>query len=363
MGPFSVVDVRSFLTIALFAIAGGLASKVAVAADPITLSLGGRLREFFYAETQTNTPAEQLNATGLINDGRIAFQGRTVLDNGITVRAYTRIFVLGRSIRNLDVAYAEIGSGLGKFRAGEKEGANGDIVGDAVPEAFLTRDEEVLGQALKPRTGITVRDAFTFRRFTGEALGIAYESPEIAGFKIGVSYHPELSPFAGGAPIDKRFVANNAVDVSAAFSGDYPGGTYRVAGGYFRSQPRTGGFVGPFDGNTAWNLTAGLTYGGWELSGGYIDVTPTSGLDESAWTVGALYAIGPFKISGNYFRGRRDGVRGARQERVSRETLQGAYKLAPGVTLGITGFHADQTDAAGSGWDGTGFLSGIKLVF
>ena len=352
---------RPFRSTVLAASALFLGATHAVqAAEPITLTLGGRLREFFYVADQTNRPAERLNATGVISDVRVAFQGRTVLDNGITVRAFARIYAVGRFNRTLDEAFAEVSTGVGKFRIGETEGVNARLLGDTVPEAFFSRDEELLDQALVPRTGITVRDAFSFRRFTGNAPGVAYETPEFGSLKLGVAYHPSLSPFAGGSPIDKRFAPSNGVDVSGAYAGDFAGGTYRIGAGYFHSNPS----LLRIDGNTAFNVTAGVTYGGWEVSGGYMDVSPTSGLDETAWTVGALYAIGPFRISANFMRATREAVRtGARRERLDRETLQGSYKLAPGVTLGVAGFRADQTDATGASWDGAGFLSGIKLQF
>jgi predicted porin len=344
------------------------------AAEPITLSLGGRLREYFYVADQKSAPGEKLSTTGMMNDIRVSFQGRTVLDNGITVKALVRIYAVNRIDRTFDEAYVEVNTGVGKFRLGETEGVNGRILGDAVPEALLTRDEEVLLQALVPRTGITVFDAFSFRRFTGNAAGVAYESPEIAGFKVGVAYHPQLDrPYGYAAPIpgfpntpplDNNFLAHNAVDVSAAYSGDYPGGTYRVGVGYFHSSRGT--FSGPsfIEAATAVNMVAGITYGGWEVSGGYIDVAPASGLDEQSWTVGALYGIGPFRISADFMRSSREAVRsGAIREHLDRETLQGAYKIAPGVTFGVAGFRAQQTDATGLTWDGAGFLSGLKLVF
>ena len=91
----------------------GFAAPAAQAAEPLTLSLGGRLREFFYVADQTNAPAERLSATGMINDVRLAFQGRTVLDNGITVKAFARIYAVGRFSRTLDEAYADVNSGVG----------------------------------------------------------------------------------------------------------------------------------------------------------------------------------------------------------------------------------------------------------
>ena len=66
------------------------ASTQANAADAITLTLGGRIKEFFFVASQTQAPAESLNSTGMFNDTRISVDGRTVLDNGITVRAFVR---------------------------------------------------------------------------------------------------------------------------------------------------------------------------------------------------------------------------------------------------------------------------------
>ena len=339
-------------------ILGAAGAPTARAADAISITLGGRIQEFFVAAGQREAAGEDLNTVGMFNDVRVTLEGKTVLDNGITVRAYARINAVARETRNIDEAYVDVVTTFGRLRMGEKAGVNYSMIGDPTPEAFLTDDSEIIGDALKARNGVTMRDAFTFRRFTGNALGASVQTTEVFGIKVGVAFHPTNSPPVG--LLDGRLTPHNAVDASASYEGDFSGGTYRVGGGYFHMDSRTG----LRDGVEAWNLAAGLTYGGWEFAGAYMNVAPDSGLDERAWTVGGMYGIGPFKLSADYRSAQRRVLRGGPlSEKTDRTTLQAAYKVGPGITFGLAGFYADQKDAAGVNWDGGGALTGVKIDF
>ncbi len=337
------------------------------AADAITLTLGGRIKEFFFVASQTQAPADELNSTGMFNDTRVSVEGRTVLDNGITVRAFVRFNAITREGNGVDEAYVDVISSFGRLRMGEKAGLNTTTIGDPVPEAFLSVDEEILADVLVPRTAIVLRDGFTFKRFTRNALGISYQTPAIAGFRAGVTYHPTPTPAVG--TINGAFMPHDALDVTADYNGDFTGGTYRVAGGYFRMSSSRGGIRAGQDGGQAWNLSAGMTYGGFELAGAYINSQPADGRDEEAWTVGGLYGIGPFTVSADYRHAKRQpfpfALIPARAffEHAERTTVQGAYKLGPGIVVGLAGFYAEQQDALGSAYDGGGVLGGIKVDF
>ncbi|MSO73171.1 MAG: porin [Rhodospirillaceae bacterium] len=346
----------------LICICGVVASygaTTAHGADAIVVTLGGRIKEYFVvADQKSAAPTEDLNTAGMFNDVRVSLEGKTVLDNGISVRVYTRFNAVGRKARDVDEAYVDINSTLGRLRIGEKSGTNTSIIGDPVPEAFLTVDEEIIGDALKPRTGIALRDGFTFKRFTGNALGFSLQSPEVLGFRLGAAYHPTLSSAIG--LLDKNRNPHNAFDLSAGYDGDFGGGNFRLAGGYFHVASRIGGN----DGVSAWNLAAGLAYGGWEASAAYIKSSPANGQQERAWTVGGLYGIGPFKLSAGYRSAKRRLITGgAFLEHVDRTTLQAAYKLGPGISVGLAGFYADQKDALGLTWDSGGALTGVKIDF
>lgn len=330
----------------------------AFAADPITVSMGGWVRQYFFVADQTERPGEEINAAGMFTEAKLTVDGRTILDNGITVRTYLRFKAEPRETGNVEEGFVEIVHSLGRMRAGDRAGVNYSLLGDPVPQAFLSPYEEVIGDALMARNGVTLRDAFTFKRFTGNALGVSLQSQEIAGIQVGVSYHPTTRLVEG--PVNKALMPSNAVDVTARYQGEYGGGTYRLTGGYFHLEPSALGT----DGAQAWNVGAGITYGGWELAGAYMNVTPTSGLDERAWTVGLFYAIGPVQVSADYREAkRRVAANLNRFEFTDRITLQSAYKLGPGISVGLAGFYGDQTDATGLVWDGGGLLSGIKVDF
>ncbi len=343
-------------------LAAATAAPAAHAADAITLTLGGRISEFFVVASQAQAAGEDLNSTSMFNDTRISVEGKTVLDNGISVRAFVRFNAVARDARDVDEAYVDVVTSFGRLRAGEKAGLNTTTIGDPVPEAFVTVDQEILGDALSPRTGIVLRDAFTFKRFTGNALGVSYQTPEISGFKVGVAYHPAPATLAG--PLDNRLVPNNALDITGGYEGDFSGGTYRFAGGYFHMNSRTGASGVGADGVQAWNLSAGATYGGFEVDAAYMNILPDNGTNEQAWTVGALYGIGPFQVSADYRSAKRKPFRFApMKEQVDRATLQTAYKLGPGISVGLAGFYAEQKDTTGKDWDGGGVLGGVKIGF
>ena len=335
----------------------GLAPS-ARAAEALTLSLGGYIHQYFFVASQDNLVGEDINPSGMFGDTRLTFRGRTTLDNGIVVRAYVRVFAEANSQPNADEVYVEVASSLGRLRIGEKAGVNTTTIGDPAPQAFLTVYDEVVGDALISRTGVTLSDAFTFRRFTGNALGISYQAPEVFGVKLGVSYHPAVNRNEG--PINNSTKANNAVDFTAGYEGYYPGGSYRLLAGYFHSDSS----ALENDGAQAWNISAGLTYGGWELAGAYMNADIDGQPRERAWTIGALYGIGPLQLSADFRTSKRSRYAGAAShERAGRATLQTAYKLGPGISVGLAGFYAKQKDSAGASWGGGGVLGGIKVGF
>lgn len=337
-------------------VAGLVAAAAAQAADPITLKVGGKFRNYFYAADQDSAAGDKPSRTGMFTDAELYFDGKTVLDNGIEVRAVIELETEARNDRNADEIYIDLITAFGKLRVGEKEGVNAGMIADPYPEALLTTDEEVLGDALRRRTGLTIKDAFTFKRFSNDVLTVSYETPALLpGVKFGMSYSPQLND--GEGSFDRRAAEHDGFDVSGRYEGKFKGGGYRLAAGYFHSQSR----IGARDGNAGIALHSGVTYGGWDLGGAYAASNPASGIDERSWAAGLMYSIDAYKVSLNQFHGKRD----ARPvtEVVDRTNLQFSYRVGPGVTVGLTGFYADQRDSRGAKFDGVGLLAGIKLSF
>jgi hypothetical protein len=337
------------------------------AAELPEVAFSARARAFLFAADQDQAAAEALKSVNAFANAALYADTKTIFDNGIELRTVVELNAYGSELlsgraRNLlraDRIYADVNTAFGRLRLGKREGANATILEDPAPQAFLSTGEDVVGDVLRPRTGLATRDAATFKRLADHAFAAGYETPALLpGVRMGLSYHPTTGT-------DRRSVgrtgsAKHGVDLSGRYDGRYPGGTYRVAAGYFRSDSRATGAVG----TRAWNALARVTYGGWEASATYLSSDPLRGPEGDSWTAGVLYGIGAIKVSADYLVARRDPVAGARAaERVKRATLQGQYRVRQGVSVGLAGFHVRQRDSLGRAWDGAGALSGVKLAF
>lgn len=351
------------------AFGGVIASVLALSAaanEPTEITTSGRARVFAFAVDQNATPPKPVKDVNGFSNAALYFDTKTIFDNGVDFRTtaeltadQTNLFTPGlRSRVRADRFYADAITAFGKFRVGKREGTNTSTIEDATLSAFLTPYEEIIGDALKPQTSVTTRDAVTFKRFADQAFGVTYETPAIIqGVKLGISYHPSTG--TDDRTINRNISARDGLDVTARYEGRYSGGTYRIAGGVFRAQSR--GALR--NGVEAWNANVGLTYGGLETSLTYLSSQPSNNRDERTWSISALYGIGPFKISADYMNAVRDGLAPTTPEKVSKTSLQGNYRYSRNVSFGIAGFYARQRDTAGKIWQGPGIISGVKVSF
>ena len=233
---------------------------------------------------------------------------------------------------------------------------------DPAPEAFLTTDERIIGEmAIVRRNGITITDAFTFKRFASDVLGVRYQTTEFGGFQAAASYHPSVSD--GEGPVDRATGRNNAIDVSASWRGDFSGVKLRVGGGYIHIDSRKT-IPGGTDGLEAWNANVTATAGQLTVGGPVIDVNPVYGTAETSWTVGALFELKPWSFSADYFNAMRKPTAAAvLKEKTEYMKIQTAYRLSPGIGIGFAGLYTDQRTAANTSFDGFGMLVGTKIDF
>jgi len=339
-----------------------LSTPVQAQEQPIKLSLGGKLRHFFFVSDQDQLPTERLNATGMSTDAEVYFRGTTTLDSGLQVTAVMEMEAESRNDRNGDEVYIDFRDTWGRLRIGEKESFNASFIGEPAPEAFLTTDERVIGEmAIPRRNGITVNDMFTFKRFSNDVLGVQYQTPEMNGFTGAVAYFPSTTDVEG--TIDRATQRNNAVDVSGQWRKELNDSTrLKFGGGYIHIDSRatpTGN-----DGLESWNANVSTTFGRITAGGTFIAVNPDNGADERAWTVGALTRGYPWTFSADYTSALREATPGAAiKEKTEIIKLQAAYKVGPGIDVGVTGFYTDQRTSTGTKFDGTGAVVGAKLDF
>jgi outer membrane protein OmpU len=350
-------------------VTAALVVPAAAQEQPVKLGVGGKLRHFFFVSDQDEIGTERLNASGMSTDAEVYFSGETTLDSGLRVRGVIELEAESRNDRNADEAYIDFRDTWGRIRIGEKEGWNSSFIGDPIPEAFLTTDERIIGEmAIRTRNGVTNTDAYTFKRFASDSLSLQYQTPEVNGFQAGIAYHPTVADTEG--VFDAATARNNSIDVSGRWQGEVARGVRaRIGGGYINIASRktaTGN-----DGLEAFNVNATVTSGAVTVGGTYMDVNPDNGTDEENVGIGVLWRGYPWSFSADYNLGKRDATPNPlTREKTEVVKLQTAYKVGPGIDVGLVGFYTQQrtgraTAAAAPAveFDGVGATVGAKLDF
>lgn len=392
----------------MFAMADTAAAQTKV--QPIQVSIGGYWAEYVSYTNQDDraspniaglTPAVNTGASGKVtqfdqfSDKEIHFNGRTTLDNGLTVGFRAELEANTESDQ-IDESFMFIEGRFGRVELGAINNVQYRMAYKA-PEA-QTRPWSNEGNIFNVMVNPTGSPAFdsvfgtTVSRFNdNDSEKINYYTPRFEGFQVGVSYIPnssqdKQSPDAVSTSYSRGWAA--AANFVRTF------GAFDVAAyaGYMTWQgPQTSPTASAPDPDQ-WNVGLQLGFAGFKVGGSYGKIsdgrTGTAGtasassagtgtgiIDGRAWDAGIMYTFGPAAVSLNYIDGRNESGTCSRatqscttvgDDKFNMISLGGKYTLGPGVSLEANIFHAEiEGAAAGSADDNdaTGGLVGVVLVF
>lgn len=231
---------------------------------------------------------------------------------------------------------------------------------------------------------------------------IAYFTPRIEGFQLGVNYTPEASKDKNSAlATTAGGVYNRGYAAAVNYVNTFSGVGVRASASYIKwNAPinAANGGVDPSDAS-AWGLGAGFTYMGFDLGGSYgnySDVMSAGRVDGgaavatltnrfigdgSSYEIGLGYSTGPVRVSLNWFAGEMKSIKNvaatgaaaaltAGTDKLQTIALNGAYILGPGVNLEASLFNSRSTAPFTSAvanvrnkQDATGIVTGIILSF
>jgi hypothetical protein len=403
-------------------VAAGMFAMVDTAAaqtkvQPIQVSVGGYWAEYVSYTSQddvggaggiagslntttgTITPAVSFGGSGEVtkfdqfSDKEIHFNGRTTLDNGLTIgfRAELEANTEGDQI---DESFMFVEGRFGRLELGAINNVQYRMAYKA-PEAQTrpwSNEGNIFNVMVNP-SGSAVFDTVlgtTVSRFhDNDSEKINYYTPRFEGFQLGLSYIPnssqdKQSPDAISVAYSRGWAA--AVNFVRTF------GAFDVAAyaGYMTWQgPQTSATAGAPDPDQ-WNVGLQLGYAGFKVGGSYGKIedgrtgsagtasassagTGTGIVDGRAFDLGIMYTFGPAAVSLNYIDGENESgtcsrttqaCTSAGDDTFSMLSIGGKYTLGPGVSLEAALFHAE-VEAAGATTDNeaTGGIVGIVLVF
>jgi len=155
-----------------------------------------------------------------------------------------------------------------------------------------------------------------------------------SGFSFGASFSPTNSGALVGAATTHMSTLDgsdyeNLISVGAQYVFDFDGGAVGISGGF-----NYGGADGEYDDLVEWGLGGHIEYGGFALTGFFIDRDDTTGgavTDHMLWGAGASYSVDAWTIAANYLGSTFDTFSGAADGETHAIGAGAEYALAPGL--------------------------------
>ena len=333
-------------------ISAGFVASQAQAADPIKLTLGGFYGAAAGAEIGGNnangSPSDNRTWGAFKNNVEIYFNGSTTLDNGLTAGVHIELEANNTSGRTIDEVFMYFKGGFGEFRFGDTGGALGKscvVDPGAITNNFGLISPNNSFSNVGRNTPIGLGGMGTCEDHGNQTKAV-YFSPVFGGFQGVVSYAPGIGPGPGGRSAgpytgtNSNKVDRNILEGSINFNKSF--GAVSVTGNVAGEVTLASGGNGPIP----WEGQGGLVigFGRWQVgaSGEYdANYNPWLGGGSStavansddAWFVsaGASYAIDAWTVGLEGIYGNLGTSAGHDQYKAA--SLQGTYKLGPGIRL------------------------------
>lgn len=341
----------------------------AYAADDsgVKLNLGGYLKSYVSYVNQDEAAGQGVRAVDLLRQTEIHFDGKTKLDNGLTVGVHIEGQADGGDDFLLDESYVFFSDSWGKVNLGRTYGTS-YILQVVAPAADANIDGRL--QLIQPvnyavaglNTGIFSASYETDydQDIGGKSDKISYISPNFKGLQVGVSYTPDASGTS-------RALSGNASDNNAGDRSDIVEGAVRyenkvsdtfdyvIGAGYAKAQAETSAL----NDREGWNVGVDFNIGKFGIGAAYVVDDMGDADDDMAYTVvGADYTAGKI-VYGASFYNKNDDVNSVDLNRYSAGVT---YKAIPGLSFRASGHYYDIEQGA-TNVDATAFLIGTDIKF
>jgi outer membrane protein OmpU len=394
-------------------VAASIVGSVAQAAEPIKLSVGGMMQQYFAIYDREENP---IAAAGLVNqewthasiasDTEVHFKGATTLDNGLKVAVVIELEAertATSTSRNADQQYVTLSGGWGQVRVGEMLNA-ATVVHNQAPVAgasmadiaqgvfgnFSTNGTAASGTAAgtlsngQSVTGLVnyITSVDGVNNAGRGSAAIDYISPMFGPFAFGITYTPRAF---GRGPANEGATSKDLLGAALVYADKWGPVGIKTDVAYARFEE----LESTTQAGMAHAVPVGATisYAGFDLGGSYIRIldnvkstdnaTAATSLDGNAWDVGVAYTTGPWKFGYAFYRSSLEGTGGAGgaagkgKDKISMHNIGGQYTMGPGVvaTLNYAYEQMSDEDASTARQVETrkrvtqGLVTGLKLTF
>ncbi len=365
---------------ALCALAGFVATPAQ--AQGLELNLRGQFIGYAIYNNQDEPAGTSLRGLDLRKETEVHFDGKTTLDNGLSVGVHIEINVdrdesaTGSVIEESNMF---ISGGWGRFVVGEEDGV-AYLLQVAAPSADWNIDglrqytnSFDLGLMAGANTGLAVDRLDYDHAISGALNKVTYMTPVFNGFQAGVSYVPSLSEGdqSGLAPItaNKNAGFDDGVEVAARFQRKFDAVELTIGGGW-SDYDREVTAAGQTD-RQGYNIGADVNWGPFGLGAALFedDNGISADGDSTAFIIGADYTMDAYKFGATYYERTDEAAAGthttAGDLEYSRWTAGVQYQYGPGMRMNgnLTYLEAETGVAGDAEYDGYQFALGTTIDF
>ena len=350
------------LTSTALVAAGLLTAPAAQAEDPIQLSVGGFMEQYFGYGSSDIDDRDHFDQK---SDSEIIFSGSTTLDNGIQFGVNVQLE--GNSSGDqIDESFAFIEGDFGRILMGSENTA-GYLMTVAAPNVGIgiNTGDQADWVPISSDAGFTrapLGATFVENAGVNDANRLTYFTPTFSGLQGGISYTPDAAEDDNTQPSENA-AFHDGIDVGVKFRDIIAGFDIRAFARYgIASNDSAGG-----DDPSVMSTGMSLGYAGVTVGGSYANQDEAGVNEGQAFDIGISYETGPWGVSATYFQGEAEGdITASGDEEVSTLELAASYALGPGIkVIGSVGYNEfdDDNDGSDDSNDGYWVVSGIQLSF
>ena len=371
----------------------GAASLLMLSAAPVwaqgdqtalELDLAGYFRGYMAYASQDTVAGSAERHVDILRDAKIYMDGKTVLDNSLTVGLHFEFrsdmgdgFAVDKSFLYLSNDWGKVNfggvDGVGYLLQVAAPSADGNI--DGLRQYIQAVNYNLVGGAIGPQLQAVEWDYA--HDVTASSDKISYFSPKFSGLQLGVSYTPDVqaTSFTGNSESSTASRGLNGVstdDVAGAY-----GAAWELAARYERKMETFGFTLGAGyshvdheadaageDDLSAWNVGAAMTVSDFGFGVAYTENDNGRDPDDKTdiLVLGADYKTGPWKLGGSWYMRDDENLTGSTDLESDRYVAGVVYKYGPGMDLRSSISYIDH-DFGAENIDATSFVIGTQITF
>ena len=359
---------KTLLATTALAFAGAMAAGPALAADMLSIGVGGYMQQWIgVADVEDTADPTIEGGVAQQSDTEIHFKGKLESDNGLTFSVKVELEGNTQATSMIDESQLTVRGAFGEIVLGAEDNV-------AVLTHHGVRDAGhgmLCGDMGKWINGINEcgpHGLGTAGHGLSDRNQISYFSPRVNGVQFGATYVPNDGQEARNAPLHNN--DSDAWAIGGNYKGDFGGANVAVSAGHYELSQQG------HDSYTFSNFGLNVGMGAFSFDVAYATADDGMETDSSAdadvVAAGVMYSDGPMAVSLSHTMA--DADDGTEQ---SGTMLSAKYSLAPGIDWRTSLFGAERergtmpgrkdfganAAAAGTSVKGTGFVTGFTLGF